>query len=95
MAVMDALMAVGAMETVSAVKTCGAVELLGGGASWEAALLHWVNEVRSRGRNVFTMSRSQVAKRVEHRASNLMVAGSIPGRAHDVVSLGKALLASG
>ncbi|XP_046893452.1 calmodulin-regulated spectrin-associated protein 3 isoform X1 [Hypomesus transpacificus] len=45
LAVMDALMAVGAMETVSAVKTCGAVELLGGGASWEAALLHWVNEL--------------------------------------------------
>ncbi|KAM6957642.1 calmodulin-regulated spectrin-associated protein 3 [Aplochiton taeniatus] len=40
LAVMDALMAVGAMETVSAVKT---EMLAGGGASWEKALLHWVN----------------------------------------------------
>lgn len=40
-------MAVGAMETVAAVKTCGSAELLGKAASWEDALLHWVNEVRS------------------------------------------------
>ncbi|CAG5897920.1 calmodulin-regulated spectrin-associated protein 3 isoform 2-T2 [Menidia menidia] len=43
LAVMDALMAVGAMETVTAVKTCGSAELLGGAASWEDALLYWVN----------------------------------------------------
>ncbi|XP_037647953.1 calmodulin-regulated spectrin-associated protein 3 isoform X4 [Sebastes umbrosus] len=43
LAVIDALMAMGAMETVTAVKTCGAAELLGGASSWEDALLHWVN----------------------------------------------------
>ncbi|XP_071772967.1 calmodulin-regulated spectrin-associated protein 3 isoform X3 [Centroberyx gerrardi] len=43
LAVMDALMAVGAMETVTAVKTCGAAERMGGASSWEEALLHWVN----------------------------------------------------
>lgn len=47
LAVMDALMAVGAMETVTAVKTCGSAELLGGASNWEDALLHWVNRVRS------------------------------------------------
>lgn len=41
-------MAVGAMETVTAVKTCSSAELLGKAASWEDALLHWVNEVRNR-----------------------------------------------
>lgn len=51
MALMDALMAVGAMETVGAVKTCGVTELLGGGSSWESALLRWVNGVRSRLRD--------------------------------------------
>ncbi|XP_019114662.1 calmodulin-regulated spectrin-associated protein 3 isoform X2 [Larimichthys crocea] len=43
LAVIDALMAVGAMETMTAVKTCGSAELLGGASSWEDALLHWVN----------------------------------------------------
>lgn len=43
----DALMAVGAMETMTAVKTCGSAELLGGASSWEDALLHWVNGVSS------------------------------------------------
>ncbi|KAM4716552.1 calmodulin-regulated spectrin-associated protein 3 isoform 2-T2 [Anableps anableps] len=43
LAVMDALMEVGAIETVTAVKTCGSAELLDGAASWEDALLHWVN----------------------------------------------------
>ncbi|XP_063759126.1 calmodulin-regulated spectrin-associated protein 3 isoform X2 [Eleginops maclovinus] len=45
LAVIDALMAVGAMETVTAVKTCGSAELLGGASSWEEALLHWVNGI--------------------------------------------------
>ncbi|XP_010890817.2 calmodulin-regulated spectrin-associated protein 3 isoform X2 [Esox lucius] len=49
----DALMLVGAMETVSAVKTSGALageEILGGvgGASMENALLHWVNGLNER-----------------------------------------------
>ncbi|XP_041812491.1 calmodulin-regulated spectrin-associated protein 3 isoform X2 [Chelmon rostratus] len=43
LAVIDSLMAVGAMETVTAVKACSSVELLGGASSWEDALLHWVN----------------------------------------------------
>uniref|UniRef100_A0A4W5RCP9 Calmodulin regulated spectrin associated protein family member 3 n=1 Tax=Hucho hucho TaxID=62062 RepID=A0A4W5RCP9_9TELE len=53
LAVMDALMSVGAMETVSAVRMSGAAkgeELLGGvgGASWENTLLHWVNGLNHR-----------------------------------------------
>lgn len=38
-------MAVGAMETMTVVKTCGSAELLGGASNWEDALLHWVNGV--------------------------------------------------
>ncbi|CAL8303415.1 unnamed protein product [Merluccius merluccius] len=48
LALMDALMAVGAMETVAAVKTRGAAELLGGGSSWQETLLHWVNELNQK-----------------------------------------------
>lgn len=48
LAVIDALMAVGAMETVTAVKTCGSAELLGGASSWDDALLHWVNELNQK-----------------------------------------------
>ncbi|KAM4597820.1 calmodulin-regulated spectrin-associated protein 3 isoform 2-T2 [Polymixia lowei] len=48
LAVMDALMAVGAMETVAAARTCGAAELLGGGSGWEEALLHWVNTLNQK-----------------------------------------------
>ena len=48
LALMDALMAVGAMETVATAKTRGAAGLLGGGTSWQEPLLHWVNEVRER-----------------------------------------------
>lgn len=51
LAVMDALMAVGAMETVTAVKTCGAAELLGGASGWEKALLHWVNGLNQKLRD--------------------------------------------
>lgn len=47
LAVMDALMAVGAIETVTAVKTYGSAELVDGAASWEDALLNWVNVVSS------------------------------------------------
>lgn len=48
LAVIDALMVVGAMETVAAVKTRGSAELLGGACSWGDALLHWVNVVRTK-----------------------------------------------
>uniref|UniRef100_A0A673BYL7 Calmodulin regulated spectrin-associated protein family, member 3 n=1 Tax=Sphaeramia orbicularis TaxID=375764 RepID=A0A673BYL7_9TELE len=43
LAVIDALMSMGAMETVTAAKTRGSGELLGGASSWEDALLQWVN----------------------------------------------------
>ncbi|KAM3598377.1 uncharacterized protein V6R79_017212 [Siganus canaliculatus] len=43
LALIDALMAVGSMETVTAMKTSGTAELLGGASGWEDALLHWVN----------------------------------------------------
>ncbi|XP_034566684.1 calmodulin-regulated spectrin-associated protein 3 isoform X2 [Notolabrus celidotus] len=43
LAMIDALMDVGAMETVTAVKSCGSAKLLGGASSWEDALLNWVN----------------------------------------------------
>lgn len=45
LALMDCLMAVGAMETVAAVRKQGTAELLGGATSWEDALLHWVDQV--------------------------------------------------
>ncbi|KAK9535249.1 hypothetical protein VZT92_007643 [Zoarces viviparus] len=48
LAVMDALMAMAAMETVTAVRTCGSAELLGGASSWEEALLHWVNRLNQK-----------------------------------------------
>lgn len=55
LALIDALMTIGVMETVTAVKMCDSAELLGGAARWEDALLHWVNVVRtsSEGRNLF------------------------------------------
>ncbi|CAJ1075278.1 calmodulin-regulated spectrin-associated protein 3 isoform X3 [Xyrichtys novacula] len=43
LAMIDALMAVGAMETVTAVKSSDSATLLGGASSWEDALLNWVN----------------------------------------------------
>ncbi|KAM3863552.1 calmodulin-regulated spectrin-associated protein 3 [Diretmus argenteus] len=49
LALIDVLMAVGAMETVAVAKTCGAAaELLGGASSWEEALLHWVNALNQK-----------------------------------------------
>ncbi|XP_060945554.1 calmodulin-regulated spectrin-associated protein 3 [Limanda limanda] len=52
LAVIDALMTAGAMETVAAVKTSGSAELLGGAASWEEALLHWVNGLNQKMREL-------------------------------------------
>ncbi|XP_072531380.1 calmodulin-regulated spectrin-associated protein 3 isoform X2 [Salminus brasiliensis] len=43
LALIDALMVVAAMETVSTVRTNGGAERLSGEASWESALLDWVN----------------------------------------------------
>lgn len=54
LAVIDALMAVGAMETVAAVKQQGSAELLGGACSWDDALLYWVNLVRTERGNICT-----------------------------------------
>ncbi|XP_061701594.1 calmodulin-regulated spectrin-associated protein 3 isoform X2 [Syngnathoides biaculeatus] len=51
LAVIDALMAVGASETVASVKTGAARELLGGASSWEDALLHWVNALNQKLRD--------------------------------------------
>lgn len=56
LAVIDALMAVGAMETVAAVKQQGSAELLGGACSWEDALLYWVNLVRFERGTMFASS---------------------------------------
>ncbi|XP_012734031.2 calmodulin-regulated spectrin-associated protein 3 isoform X2 [Fundulus heteroclitus] len=65
LAVMDALMAVGAEETVTAVKTHGSAELVDGAASWKDALLQWVNvlnqKLRERtegGQNDFSQAAS-------------------------------------
>ncbi|XP_030205907.1 calmodulin-regulated spectrin-associated protein 3 isoform X2 [Gadus morhua] len=52
LALMDALMAVGAMETVATAKTRGAAGLLGGGTSWQEPLLHWVNELNQKLRQM-------------------------------------------
>ncbi|XP_018610091.1 calmodulin-regulated spectrin-associated protein 3 [Scleropages formosus] len=43
LAVIDSLMVVSAMETVSAAQLQSGPEQLGGGASWEKALFYWVN----------------------------------------------------
>ncbi|KAM8844955.1 calmodulin-regulated spectrin-associated protein 3 isoform 2-T2 [Spinachia spinachia] len=48
LAMMDALMTMGAMETVTVVRRCGSAELLGGASKWEDALLHWVNELNQK-----------------------------------------------
>nr|XP_057906241.1 calmodulin-regulated spectrin-associated protein 3 isoform X2 [Doryrhamphus excisus] len=48
LAVIDALMAVGASETVTSVKSGASAELLGGDSSWEDALLHWVNRLNQK-----------------------------------------------
>ncbi|XP_061556273.1 calmodulin-regulated spectrin-associated protein 3 isoform X1 [Phycodurus eques] len=48
LAVIDALMAVGASETVTSVKTGAARELLGGASRWEDALLHWVKALNQK-----------------------------------------------
>uniref|UniRef100_A0A8C9T9Z2 Calmodulin regulated spectrin associated protein family member 3 n=1 Tax=Scleropages formosus TaxID=113540 RepID=A0A8C9T9Z2_SCLFO len=45
LAVIDSLMVVSAMETVSAAQLQSGPEQLGGGASWEKALFYWVNLV--------------------------------------------------
>ncbi|KTG46503.1 hypothetical protein cypCar_00000793 [Cyprinus carpio] len=45
---MDALMAVGAMETVSTVLATGSSELLGTDATWDRALLSWVNTLNQK-----------------------------------------------
>ncbi|XP_052407847.1 calmodulin-regulated spectrin-associated protein 3 isoform X2 [Carassius gibelio] len=44
----DALMSVGAMETVSRVLASGGSELLGTDASWDRALLYWVNTLNQK-----------------------------------------------
>ncbi|TRY66027.1 hypothetical protein DNTS_014112 [Danionella cerebrum] len=44
----DALMALGAMETVNNVLAGGGSELLSTGASWDRALLYWVNTLNQR-----------------------------------------------
>ncbi|XP_077069656.1 calmodulin-regulated spectrin-associated protein 3 isoform X6 [Siphateles boraxobius] len=44
----DALMAVGAMETVSTVLASGGSELLGTDATWDRALLYWVNTLNQK-----------------------------------------------
>uniref|UniRef100_A0A1A7WJ04 Calmodulin regulated spectrin-associated protein family, member 3 n=1 Tax=Iconisemion striatum TaxID=60296 RepID=A0A1A7WJ04_9TELE len=51
LALIDALMTIGVMETVTAVKTRGSVELLGEATRWEDALLHWVDVLNQRLRD--------------------------------------------
>lgn len=55
LAVIDALMTMGAMETVAAVKKQGAAELLGDAGCWDDALLHWVNQVRGTKRGTHSL----------------------------------------
>ncbi|AWP19090.1 putative calmodulin-regulated spectrin-associated protein 3 [Scophthalmus maximus] len=65
LSVIDALMAVGAMETVTAVKTCGSAELLGGAPSWEDALLHWVNGLNQKLRVLTEGSQNESSEATE------------------------------
>ncbi|XP_034045361.1 calmodulin-regulated spectrin-associated protein 3 isoform X2 [Thalassophryne amazonica] len=62
LAVIDALMAVAAMETVAAVKTCGASELLGGASSWEDGVLHWVNLLNQKLKEHFEGSQNDASQ---------------------------------
>ncbi|XP_070703408.1 calmodulin-regulated spectrin-associated protein 3 isoform X2 [Pempheris klunzingeri] len=64
LAVIDALMSVGAMETVTAVKTCGSAELLGGASSWEAALLYWVNGLNQKLRECTEVSQNDTSQAI-------------------------------
>ncbi|XP_035381091.1 calmodulin-regulated spectrin-associated protein 3 isoform X1 [Electrophorus electricus] len=48
LALIDALMVVGAMETVSAARMDGASERLGGDSDWESALLRWVRTLNQK-----------------------------------------------
>ncbi|KAJ8251331.1 hypothetical protein GJAV_G00220180 [Gymnothorax javanicus] len=48
LAVIDSLMAVGAMETVTVAKIPSGAEQLGSRAGWENALLYWVNRVNQK-----------------------------------------------
>ncbi|XP_008327832.1 calmodulin-regulated spectrin-associated protein 3 isoform X3 [Cynoglossus semilaevis] len=52
LAVIDALMAVGGMETVTVVKKCASAELLGRATKWEDALLHWINVLNQKLREL-------------------------------------------
>uniref|UniRef100_A0A1A8NKF1 Calmodulin regulated spectrin-associated protein family, member 3 n=1 Tax=Nothobranchius rachovii TaxID=451742 RepID=A0A1A8NKF1_9TELE len=51
LALMDALMTIGVMETVTAVKTRDSAELLGEAARWEDVLLHWVDVLNKKLRD--------------------------------------------
>ncbi|KAF3846211.1 hypothetical protein F7725_003289 [Dissostichus mawsoni] len=64
LAVIDALMAVGAMETVTAVKTCGSADLLGGASSWRESLLHWVNGINQKLREQTEETQSDTSQAV-------------------------------
>ncbi|KAJ8345608.1 hypothetical protein SKAU_G00298010 [Synaphobranchus kaupii] len=52
LAVIDSLMAVGAMETVSTVKIPSRAEQLGSQSGWENALLYWINRVNQKLREI-------------------------------------------
>lgn len=60
LAMIDALMTLGAKETVSRVKMAVEAEQMGVGAPWENALLFWVNRVRGQHTNdLFTYITAQ------------------------------------
>ncbi|XP_051904361.1 calmodulin-regulated spectrin-associated protein 3 isoform X1 [Hippocampus zosterae] len=59
LAVIDALMAVGASETVRTVKTGASQALLGGTSSWEDAVLHWVNTLNQKLRELTEGAQSE------------------------------------
>ncbi|XP_020560881.1 calmodulin-regulated spectrin-associated protein 3 isoform X2 [Oryzias latipes] len=56
LALMDAVMAAAAMETVATVKKCGSANLLSGAVRWEEALLRWVNELNKKLRELHEVS---------------------------------------
>lgn len=60
LALIDSLMAVGAMETVAVVRKQGSAELLGGACSWEDALLHWVDQVGEARRDASSVCRKHI-----------------------------------
>ncbi|XP_024127797.1 calmodulin-regulated spectrin-associated protein 3 isoform X2 [Oryzias melastigma] len=64
LALIDAVMTAAAMETVTAVKKCGSVNLLSGAVSWQDALLRWVNGLNQKLRELHEVAPNDASQAV-------------------------------